>query len=81
MTVAEFNREIKAYDDRLAARRMETENAIYALAGLIRIMIWSKLPPTADEFFGRKSEPPEMDDAAMYQQVLALNAMFGGSNK
>lgn len=54
------------------------QHLVYDLACMVRTAIWGKRMPEYRRFY-----PPRhkeiMSDEAMYQQVVALNAMLGGS--
>lgn len=51
---------------------------IYALAALVRTMVFSKFPPRYEAVFPNDIRRKEMSDEAMFAQVQALNRLFGG---
>ena len=68
----------RAYRDRVRSEARAKRAEIYALAALIRSMIWAKHPPRFERVFPEDMRQKEMTDEQMKQQVLALNAVFGG---
>ena len=79
MTPAQLNIYARAYAQRRQEEQKLIQANIYALAALVRPMIWSKHPPRFEKAFpGAKPEPREMTDEEMFEKVRALNALFGG---
>lgn len=68
----------RAYRNRVRSEARAKRSEIYALASLIRPMIWAKHPPRFERVFPEDVRRKEMNDEQMMQQVLALNAAFGG---
>lgn len=85
MTPVQLNLYARANAERERERQRQTEGNIYALAALIRAMIWSHDPPAFDTVFpqGEGQEKPreEMSDEAIYAVVKGLNALFGGQEE
>lgn len=65
--------------EKLESERQMRNADIYNLATLIRTAVWGKHMPKFDTVFRKTSRKKEMTDEEMYSQVLALNALFGGS--
>lgn len=79
MTPAQLNVYARAVTRRRREEQKLTQANIYALAALIRRMIWSKHPPSLERAFPDvKPKPRKMTDEQMYAQVKRLNARFGG---
>lgn len=68
----------RAYRDRIRGEARARRVDIYNLASLIRSMVWAKHPPKFDRVFPEDTRPKEMTAEQMKEQVLALNAAFGG---
>lgn len=51
---------------------------IYSLASLIRTAVWGKRMPAFDRVFPEDKKKKEMTDEELYEQVRALNKLFGG---
>lgn len=79
MTPVELNLYAEAYGARQERRQKLAQANIYALATLIRSMVWAKKPPSYEESFPEHSSAGEtMTDEQMYTMVRGLNALFGG---
>ena len=80
MTPVELNIYARAYVSRRKEEQKITQSNLYSLAALIRLMIWSKHPPSFERAF--LDSPPkqqdQMTDDQMYAMVKGLNALFGG---
>lgn len=68
----------RAYRDRVRGEARVKHAEIYSLASLIRPMVWAKHPPKFERVFPQDRKQKEMTEEQMMQQVLALNAAFGG---
>ena len=68
----------RAYRDRIRSEARAKRSEIYALASLVRSMVWAKHPPRFERVFPEDVRRKEMTAEQMKQQVLALNAAFGG---
>lgn len=79
MTPCELSLCAEAYRDSMedAARMRRAE--IYGLAALVRVMMNSKSAPRYEAIFPEDVRQKEMSDEAMYEQVRALNRLFGGT--
>ena len=79
MTPVELNIYARAYGQQRHDEQKISQANIYALAALIRSMIWGKHPPSYEKVFpDQKSKQTEMTDNQMYDMVRGLNALFGG---
>ena len=79
MTPRELRIYADAYEDQLRLEKYLTNVRTYNLAVLIRSMVWAKHPPRYESVVpeeAREREP--MTDEQMYDQVRALNALWGG---
>lgn len=75
----ELNIYARAYVERRREDQKITQANLYALAALIRPMVWAKRPPSyAQVFPDKEAEKEEMTDDQMYAMVKGLNALFGG---
>ena len=79
MTPAELKIYADDYVQRLEDETYEDHARIYALAALIRAMVWAKHAPSFERVFpDRPGAKEEMTDEEMYAQVRALNMALGG---
>lgn len=78
MTPAAFHAYVEGYleEQKAAAELQRRQN--YNLAVMVRAAIGSKHMPKYNRLFPEKRKK-QMSDEEMYQQVLALNAMLGGT--
>lgn len=81
MTPYELSLYAEAYRDSMEDDSRMSRAKIYALAGLIRTMMSSKFPPRYEAVFPEDVRQKEMSDEAMFEQVRALNRLFGGSEE
>lgn len=82
MTPAQLRVFSDAFLDRMKIERKRDEHRLYNLAGLIRVMIWSKHPPRFESVFPEAPEERKpMTDEQMFNQIQALNAMWGGKEE
>lgn len=82
MTPAELNLYAEAFARRQKAEERRAQAYIYALAALIRPMVWAKHPPGFEKVFPERAEPAkEMSDDQLYAKIRALNALFGGTEE
>lgn len=80
MTPAQLNICARAKAQLRQTDSKQRQAEIYALAGLIRQMIWAKHPPSLQEVFPELDEAEEdMTDSAMLQAVLRINEALGGT--
>ena len=77
MTPAELNLYAGAYAKRRKEEQRLAQANLYALAALVRAMIWAKHPPSFDRVFPEERKE-NMSDEQMYVMVKGLNALFGG---
>lgn len=77
MTPAELNLYASAYAKRRKEEQRLAQANLYALAALVRAMIWAKHPPSFDRVFPEERKE-NMSDEQMYVMVKGLNALFGG---
>jgi len=82
MTPAQLRVYADTYVDTVRLERQRDERRIYNLAALIRTMVWAKHPPRFEAVFPPDpAETEPMTDEQMYDQVKALNALFGGKEE
>lgn len=78
MTPAELNLCAKAYGARQERRQKQAQANLYALAALIRGMVWARNPPSYEDAFPERSAEKDMTEEQMYAMVQGLNALLGG---
>ncbi len=70
-----------AYRERLRDEARAKQIETYNLAGLIRSMVWAKHAPSLESVFPNAVRKKDMTDEQMYEQVKALNRLFGGTEE
>lgn len=80
MTPFELSLYAEAYRDSMEDAERLSRARIYALAKAVRVMMNSKYAPKYEEIFPKDIQE-EMTDEAMYDQVRALNRLFGGKEE
>lgn len=80
MTPAELNIYARENLSRLQSDQRIRQQNIYALAALVAIMLSSKHIPRYEQIFREPAATKRetMSDEQIYEQVKALNALFGG---
>lgn len=82
MTPAQLRVYADAFVENVKLERKREERRIYNLAALIRVMVWAKHPPRFENVFPEEPEEHKpMTDEQMFDQVKALNALFGGKEE
>lgn len=82
MTPAQLRIYADAFVERTKIERKREERRIYNLAALIRVMVWAKHPPRIENVFPEEPEERKpMTDEQMFDQIRALNALWGGKEE
>lgn len=81
MTPRELAWLLDAYGENAEEQARMTRTKIYSLASAVRTMIWAKHPPSYERMFPEDRRKKEMTDEEMFEQVRALNALFGGKEE
>lgn len=82
MTPAELTVYVRSVGQLRRQEQELTETNLYSLGCVIRAMVGSEHPPALEELFPHlrgRCRGPEMDDEALYREVVALNRLFGGT--
>ena len=78
MTPAAFHAYVEGYLEEQKAAIEIQRRQNYNLAVMVRVAVGTKRMPEYKKFFPEKRKK-QMSDEEMYQQVLALNALLGGT--
>lgn len=79
MTPAAFHAYVEGYLETQKDNLEIQRTMAYNLAIMVRAAVGAKHMPTYKQFFPPQKSKKTMSDEAMYQQVLALNSMLGGT--
>ena len=78
MTPRQLQLACSAFSDARKTDLRLSSAKIYSLASLIRTAVWGKKMPAFDRVFPEENKKKVMSDEELYEQVRALNKLFGG---
>ena len=80
LTPSELRICAEAWQQRRQDEQSLLQKNIYSLAALIRVAVWSKSMPGYESVYGENAKG-KMTDEQMYENVRAINRLFGGTEE